>query len=59
MSFYLITIFSLILIYIKIILYLIKLVFTIRIINLALSKKSRVIKVSEEVKSILGVFIVS
>jgi len=39
--------------------YLVKLVSTIRIINLASSKKSRVTKVGEEVKSILRVFIVS
>jgi hypothetical protein len=39
--------------------YLVRLVFTIRIINLALSKKSKVTKVGEEVKSILRVSIVS
>ena len=39
--------------------YLVRLVSTIRIINLAPSKKSRVIKVSEEVKSILRVSIAS
>jgi hypothetical protein len=39
--------------------YLIRLVFTTRIINLTPSKKSRVTKVSKEVKSILRVFIVS
>jgi hypothetical protein len=39
--------------------YLVRLVSTTRIINLAPSKKSRVTKVSEEVKSILRVSIVS
>jgi hypothetical protein len=39
--------------------YLVKLVFTIRIINLAPNKKSKVIKVSKEVKSILRVSIIS
>jgi hypothetical protein len=39
--------------------YLVRLVFTTRIINLASSKKSRVTKVSKEVKSILKVFIIS
>jgi hypothetical protein len=39
--------------------YLVRLVSTMRIINLAPSKKSRVTKVGEEVKSILRVSIVS
>jgi hypothetical protein len=39
--------------------YLVRLVSTIRIINLAPGKKSRVTKVSEEVKSILRVSIVN
>jgi hypothetical protein len=39
--------------------YLVRLVSTIRIINLALSKKSRVINIDKEVKSILRVSIVS
>ena len=39
--------------------YLVRLVFTARIINLAPSKKSKVTKVGEEVKSILRVSIAS
>jgi len=39
--------------------YLVRLVSTTRIINQAPSKKSKVTKVSEEVKSILKVFIAS
>ena len=39
--------------------YLVRLVFTVRIINPAPGKKSRVTKVGEEVKSILRVFTVS
>ena len=39
--------------------YLVRIVSTTRIINLAPGKKSRVTKVSEDIKSILRVFIVS